>query len=74
VGLKSFLNQEIGRLKKAVELQIVEGANPTNIENFKKVKTKLHGYAKTPINQGMIEEVFYIQDLISEVLRNEPKN
>ena len=74
VGLKSFLNEEIGRLKKAVELQIVEGTNPTNIENFKKVKTKLYNYAKTPINQQMIEEVFYIQDLISEVSRNEPKN
>ena len=74
VGLKSFLNEEIGRLKSAVELQITEGTDPANIENFKKVKAKLYNYAKTPINQQMVEEVFYIQDLISEVSRNESKS
>ena len=74
VGLKSFLNEEIGRLKSAVQQQIVEGSTSANIENFKKVKAKLDGYSKTPINQQMIEEVFYIQDLISEVSKNERKN
>jgi len=74
VGLKSFLNEEIGRLKSAVEQHIVEESTSPNIENFKKVKTKLDGYAKTPINQQMVEEVFYIQDLISEVSKNERKN
>jgi hypothetical protein len=71
LGLKSFLNEEIGRLKSAVEQQITEDVNPVNIENFKKVKVKLYGYAKRPINQQMVEEIFYIQDLISEVKRND---
>ncbi len=70
VGLKTFLNQEIGRLKNAVQQQIVEGSSNPNIENFKKVKTKLDGYTKTPINQQMVEEIFYIQDLIAEVSKN----
>jgi len=67
VGLKSFLNEEIGRLKTAVQQQLVESTNTSNIENFKKVKAKLDNYAKTQINHQMIEEIFYIQDLISEV-------
>jgi len=70
VGLKSFLNEEIGRLKSAVEQQIIESHNDAKKENFKKVKTKLDNYTQTPINQQMVEEVFYIQDLIAEVSKN----
>ena len=70
LGLKTFLNEEIGRLKSAIEQQIIESSNNANNENFKKVMTKLNNYAKTPINQQMIEEVFYIQDLIAEVKKN----
>lgn len=36
VGLKSYLNEEIGRLKNAVNTVIVESTNSGNIENFKK--------------------------------------
>jgi hypothetical protein len=71
VGLKSFLNEEIGRLKSAVKMRIVEGPNNPNSENFKKVKHKLDNYTKTPINQQMIEEIFYIQDLIAEVSKDD---
>jgi len=74
LGLKSFLNEEIGRLRNAVQQQIVESNDRAIIENFKKVKIKLDNYSKTPINQQMVEEVFYIQDLISEVSRNDRKN
>jgi len=70
VGLKSFLNEEIGRLKSAVQQQIIENTGSPNNENFKKVKAKLDNYSKTPINQQMIEEVFYIQDLLAEVSKN----
>jgi len=70
IGLKSFLNEEIGRLKNTVKQHIVENTSGPNIENFKKVKQKLDEYAQTPINQQMIEEIFYIQDLLSEVLKN----
>jgi len=74
LGLKSFLNEEIGRLKNAVQQRIVEGAADPNNENFKKVKVKLDKYAQTPINQQMIEEIFYIQDLIAEVTKNDSKD
>ena len=70
VGLKSFLNEEIGRLKNAVLLQLSEGMINTNNENFKKVKQKLDNYTQTPINHQMVEEIFYIQDLVAEVSKN----
>jgi hypothetical protein len=70
LGLKSFLNEEIGRLKVAVGQHIVEGSTTLNNENFKKVKAKLDNYSQTPINQQMVEEIFYIQDLLAEVNRN----
>lgn len=74
LGLKSFLNDEIGRLKEAIGTHIVEGSNTPLNENFKKVKAKLNGYAKTPINSKIVEEVFYIQDLLAEVSRNADKH
>jgi hypothetical protein len=70
VGLKVFLNDEIGRLKEAVNHEIVEGQNKALIENFRKVRAKLDNYAKVPLNQTIIEEIFYIQDLLAEVKRN----
>jgi len=74
VGLKNFLNEEIGRLKSAVQQRIIEGNNTPNSENFKKVKVKLDNYTQTPINQQMVEEIFYIQDLIAEVSKDDRKN
>ena len=70
LGLKVYLNNEIGRLKEAVSTEIVEGTNVALTENFKKVKAKLDSYAKTPLNEAVVEEIFYIQDLLAEVKRN----
>ena len=70
LGLKSYLNEEIGRLKNAVDAEIVEGTNVALNENFQKVRAKLDNYTQTPLNQQIIEEIFYIQDLIAEVKRN----
>jgi hypothetical protein len=70
LGLKSFLNEEIGRLKTVVELHISESSTMPNRENFKKVKKKLYSYAKKPVDQKMVEEIFYIQDLMAEVSKN----
>jgi len=70
LGLKVYLNNEIGRLKEAVDLEIVESSNEALTQNFKKVKTKLDSYAQTPLNSTIVEEVFYIQDLLAEVRRN----
>ena len=69
LGLKSFMNDEIGRLKKSVDSHIDDSSTPLN-ENFKKVRSKLSSYAARPIDAKMVEEVFYIQDLLAEVNRN----
>ena len=37
---------------------------------LKKLRQKLDNYSQTPINQQMVEEIFYIQDLIAEVSKN----
>lgn len=67
LSLKSYLNEEIGRLKSTVNTVIVESVDPANIENFKKVAAKLDSYTQMPINQRIVREVFYIQDLLAEV-------
>ena len=69
LGLKSFMNEEIGRLKGSVDSYIDDSNTPLN-ENFKKVRAKLDSYRKRPIDSKMVEEVFYIQDLLAEVKRN----
>jgi hypothetical protein len=74
VGLKSFLNEEIGRLKNVVQLRIVEGSTDPYIENFKKVYDKLDNYKKAPLNEQIVEEIFYIQDLIAEVSKDDRKD
>ena len=71
VGLKCFLNEEIGRLKNAVHQRIVESTDEGYSENFKKVYDKLDNYKKRPLNKQIIEEIFYIQDLIAEINKNE---
>ena len=70
LGLKSYLNDEIGRLKEEMDVKISENSNPSLLENFKKVRNKLNTYAKRPVDSTMVEEVFYIQDLLAEVNRN----
>ena len=74
LGLKVYLNEEIGRLKNAVDIEIVESQNSSLIENFQKVRAKLDSYAKVPLNSTIVEEVFYIQDLLAEVKRNDNQN
>jgi|TARA_B100000035_G_scaffold313919_1_gene328759 hypothetical protein len=68
LGLKSFMNEEIGRLKEAVNVEISKESAMS--ENFKKVKEKLDSYVRRPIDSQMVEEVFYIQDLLAEVKRS----
>ena len=68
LGLKSFLNEEIGRLK---EVLTYAAANP-NIdaqlsENTKKVIQKLNSFSKKQITEQLVKDVFFIQDLAHEV-------
>jgi len=70
LGLKSFLNEEIGRLKQV--LAAVSGDVATDkkmSENTKKVVEKLQSFSKKPITEEVVRDVFYIQDLAHEVTK-----
>jgi len=68
LGLKSFLNEEIGRLKVVLNA----AASKSNIdrqlaENTKKVIIKLESFSKKQITEQLVRDIFYIQDLAYEV-------
>ena len=70
LGLKSFINEEISRLKKEVtqctkKPKIVE--NDAFLAKTKRVLKQLDNYSKAQITEDMVKEIFYIQDLVSEV-------
>ena len=68
LGLKSFLNEEIGRLKKHLNEQINNKSLPHHLaERTEKVIQKLDEFSRTPITEQMVQDVFYIQDLAGEM-------
>ena len=71
LGLKTFLNEEIGRLKQQATECLESDKIKTNtafVENINKILEKLNGFSKKPITEQVVKDVFYIQDLVSEVL------
>ena len=71
LGLKSFLNEEVARLKEQVtkcsETDKIKN-NQEFYNNTQRILEKLENYKKTPITEELVREVFYIQDFVSEVL------
>ena len=77
LGLKSFLNEEISRLKNALD----EGSkvekiakNEAFLAKTEQVLNKLEKFKSTPISEEMVKDVFYIQDLVLEVTKNGNKS
>ncbi len=70
LGLKSFMNEEVGRLKNKLK-NIIElkesNPNPSHLEEVKKVLVKLEEFKSNPINEDMVKRLFYIQDLAEEM-------
>ena len=70
LGLKSFLNEEISRLKKEIGVLTENTKNTKNgafLSKLERVLTKLNSFSKKPITEQVVKDVFYIQDLIEEV-------
>ena len=63
LGLKSFMNEELGRLKSEIERL----SETSYGDKLIKVKEKLENFSNNPINESMVKDVFYIQDLIAEI-------
>ena len=69
LGLKTFMNEEVGRLKSDL-LVIIENTESINVDKSKGVLSKLDKFKHKPIDESMVRTLFYIQDLV-EVLKND---
>ena len=67
LGLKIFMNEEIGRLKQLVTENIKNGKYPDRLD---KILEKLESFKKVPVTEEIVKEVFYIQDLVYEVQKS----
>jgi hypothetical protein len=68
MGLKIFMNEELGRLKKALN-DCLTDSDSIDVEKTKLVLEKLEGFKAKPIDENMVRDVFYIQDLTGELLK-----
>ena len=70
LGLKSFLNEEISRLKKEVHVlseNEKKSKNNALSSKLERVCDKLDSFASVPITESLVKDVFYIQDLVEEI-------
>ena len=63
LGLKMFMNEEIGRLKEECD-QFSEGKWSDKI---KLIKQKLEEFKNKPLTEEVVKDVFHIQQLLSEI-------
>ena len=66
------MNEEVGRLKSALENTLADEVIRENKEysnNLDRVVQKLDSFKDTPINEEMVRSLFYIQDLVAEVTK-----
>ncbi len=70
LGLKSFLNEEISRLRKEIGVVTENQKNSKNdtiLPKLERVLVKLSEFSNMPITEQLVKDVFYIQDLVEEV-------
>ena len=72
LGLKCFMNEEVGRLKAALQNILTEDVIKENKDyssNLNRVIEKLESFKSSPIDEEMVRSLFYIQDLVAEVTK-----
>jgi len=70
LGLKTFVNEELGYLKKKTsdKLNKLKGSDNNKLfENLSKVSSFLEEFGRKPLNEQMVIKLFYIQDLLEEL-------
>ena len=70
MGLKTFVNEEVGILKKKISQKLSESVDTLGKEkrqNLEKVSTILEDFTKKQLDHKMVEKLFYIQDLMGEL-------
>ena len=69
--LKAFLNEELGRLKGEVEVCIEGMQEESNYKSKSQaVLEKLNTFSTKMIDEDMIRDIFYIQNLVMEISKN----
>ena len=63
LGLKMFMNEELGRLKKECD-QLSESQWSDKI---KLIKEKIEGFKAKPLTEEVVKDVFHIQQLLAEI-------
>ena len=66
--LKTFVNEEIVRLKEVIRSNMKDSVYESQ---FKAVLHKLNHFSASPINESMVKEIFYLQELAHEVSKND---
>ena len=69
LGLKVFVNEEVGKLKDKFSKIISENTelSEDKIIKVKKVSGVLEEFSKKPLDEAMVKKLFYIQDLAEEL-------
>jgi hypothetical protein len=70
LGLKSFVNEEVGSLKNRLTKKLSEGKislGEEKYEKMSKVSTFLNNFQKQPLSEKMVIKLFYVQDLMEEL-------
>ena len=70
LGLKSFINEEVGSLKLQLSQKLSEGKDTIGEkrhEKLSKVSVILEDFTKRPLDENMVKKLFFIQDLMGEL-------
>ncbi len=71
LGLKTYMNEEVGRLKRKINTLLVNSTFSDDYKaKFGKILEKLDSFSMKKIDESMVKDTFYIQDLIAEVSKN----
>jgi hypothetical protein len=71
LGLKTYMNEELGRLKEKINTLLVNSTFSADYKaKFGKILEKLDSFSSMKIDESMVKDTFYIQDLIAEVQKN----
>ena len=70
LGLKSFVNEEVGNLKQKLAEKLSKGIDTFEGERrqkLQKVSVILEDFGKKPLDEKLVKKLFYIQDLVEEI-------
>ena len=70
LGLKTFVNEEVGNLKQKLLKKLSEGIDTfgeEKFQNLQKVSVILEDFGKKPLDEKLVKKLFYIQDLVEEI-------